>query len=101
MTPEQIVAEIAKEICSNFLNERRPTRRHDLIVQFEITNLLSEMETRGLCKASPDREEYLPSPGSFAVLPPEDEFYQKAEATFTASVRVLAFVAHVVNNDCV
>lgn len=89
MTPEQIVVEIAREICSNFLNERRPTRRHDLIVRFEITNLLSEMETRGLCKAPLDREEYLPSAGSFAVLPSEDEFYQKAEAAFTASVRLL------------
>jgi len=89
MTQEQIVVEVAREICANFLNEGRPTSRHDLMVRFEITNLLSEMETRGLCKPSPNQEEYLPSSGSFAVLPSEEEFFRKAEAAFTSIVRVL------------
>ena len=59
------------------------------MVRFEITNLLSEMETRGLCKPSPNQEEYLPSSGSFAVLPSEEEFFRKAEGAFTSTVRVL------------
>jgi len=90
MTQEQIVVEVARDICASFLNERRPTSRHDLMVRFEITNLLSEMETRGVCIRSPlNQEEILPCSGSFAVLPSEDEFFRKAEAAFTSTVRVL------------
>jgi uncharacterized protein (TIGR02391 family) len=89
MTQEQIVVQVARDICAKFLNEGRPTSRHDLMVRFEITNLLSEMETRGLCKPSPNQEEYLPSSGSFAVLPSDDQFFRKAEAAFTSTVRVL------------
>jgi uncharacterized protein (TIGR02391 family) len=90
MTQQQIVVEVARDICANFLNEHRPTSRHDLVVRFEITNLLSEMETRGLCIRSPlDQEQYLPCSGSFAVLPSEDEFYLQAEAAFTSTARIL------------
>jgi uncharacterized protein (TIGR02391 family) len=89
MTQEQIVVEVAKDICANFLNEARPTSRHDLMVRFEITNLLSEMETRGLCIRSLNQKDVLPCSGSFAVLPSDDEFYRRAEAAFTVTVRVL------------
>jgi hypothetical protein len=43
------------------LNEGRPTSRHDLMVRFEIANLLSEMETQGLCKPTLNQgSTYLP-----------------------------------------
>jgi hypothetical protein len=89
MTQDQIVVEVARDICANFLNEHRPTSRHDLMVRFEITNLLSEMETRGLCIRSLNQEDALPCSGSFAVLPSEDESYRRAEVAFSSTVRVL------------
>jgi hypothetical protein len=68
MLPEPVVTDIARAVCTNFLDQRRATRRHDLIVEYQITYPLAETESRELLKANEKRDEYPPSAGSSAVL---------------------------------
>ena len=89
MPLEPVILDIARRVCGNFLNENKATRRHDLIVEFEVTHPLSEMESSGLLKGNDRRDEYLPSAGTFAVLPEEDELHQRARQAFLAVVPLL------------
>lgn len=89
MPLEPVILNIARRVCENFLNENRATRRHDLIVEFEVTHPLSQMESSGLLKGNDRRDEYLPSAGTFAVLPEEDELHHQARQAFLAVVPLL------------
>jgi uncharacterized protein (TIGR02391 family) len=89
MTFEQISIEIAKTICHNFLDLHQSTARHGLVVRFEESDLLFEMESRGLCRPRNNQQDYLPSSGSFALLPREDVLYQRAERAFTVTILTL------------
>ncbi|HTF70413.1 MAG TPA: TIGR02391 family protein [Edaphobacter sp.] len=89
MTLEQIRIEIARTVCHNYLDLHQPTQRHALVNQFENVDLLSEMETRTLLRARNNRQEYLPSSGSFVLLPSDDDLEQRAENAFVVTVRAL------------
>lgn len=89
MTFEQIAIEITRTVCRNFLELRQTTKQHDLIVQFEETDLLFEMARQGLLREQNNQLEYLPSAGSFAVLNLDDPFYLRAERAFIVTLEVL------------
>jgi uncharacterized protein (TIGR02391 family) len=89
MTGQDVVVEIARCIGSHFLEFHSPSKGHDLVVHFETTSVLPEMEIRGLCKTTNNRTDFLASSGTFAVLPSDDQLYKRAEIAFVSTVRVL------------
>lgn len=86
MNKEQIKAEIANLVCSRFINERATTPRHMILVQFESLDLLEEMESRNLIRAREERDNYLPTIGSFAILGDDHEFYHLASLAFERTI---------------
>lgn len=62
------------------------TPRHMILVRFESLDLLEEMESRNLIRAREQRENYLPTVGSFAVLGDDHELYQLASLAFERTI---------------
>src|SRR5579863_7323131 len=82
MNRDQIITEIAKAVCSRFINMRETTSRHQILIKSENPDLLYEMERRNLLQPSDDRTEYRPTVGTFALLGDNDELYQRAQEAF-------------------
>jgi uncharacterized protein (TIGR02391 family) len=89
MPVQPVFLDIARKVCVNFLEKGKASRRHDLVVEFEVTQPISEMDSSGLLRSNDLREEYLPSAGTFAVLPQTDELHQKAKHAFVSIVPLL------------
>lgn len=86
MTKEQIKAEIANLVCTRFIQDRISTPRHMILVRFESLDVLEEMESRNLIRTREQRENYLPTVGSFAILGDNHEYYQLASLAFERTI---------------
>ena len=80
---------IAKDLCHRFVNLRQPCERRSLIKKFKNPQILDEMESRGLCTQQKNREEYLPTAGSFALLDDNDPILERARLGTTAALHTL------------
>lgn len=89
MTEEQIRAGIAKAVCVRFIDMHSPTPRHSILVEFENPDLLDEMERHSLISAAPNREAYLPTVGTFALLGDDHELYQSARTAYERTIYAL------------
>src|SRR5882724_832723 len=88
MDNERLKTGIADLVCSRFMT-RKSTLRHTILVQFEAPDVLDEMATHGFISAADQRENYLPTAGSFAILGDEHELYQSARLAFERTVYAL------------
>ncbi len=86
MTEEDVKAGIAKAVCLRFINMRRTTSRHAILVEFECPDVLDEMEGRNLISASERRDNFRPTLGTFALLGDDHELYQRARAAFERTI---------------
>lgn len=82
MTDENLKIEIARTVCSRFINAREPTSRFLLVTEFESPDLLDQMNSRGLLRASKSRDNFLPTVSSFALLGDDDDLYLYASKAF-------------------
>jgi uncharacterized protein (TIGR02391 family) len=89
MTEEEIKVEIARLVCSRYMNLRQNTPRHMIVAGFERPDVLDEMESRNLVSASEQRDGYLPTVGTFALLGDENELYQFARSAFERTAYAL------------
>jgi uncharacterized protein (TIGR02391 family) len=86
---KEIQAEIATRLCVCFIEQRRPIRRHDILIEFESPDVLDEMEMRGLAGVNPNSREYLPTAGTFALLGDQHELYVQAGSAFVKTIPIL------------
>lgn len=89
MTEEEIKVEIAKLVCSRYMNLRKNTPRHMIVAGFERPDVLDDMESRNLVSDSQQRDGYLPTVGTFALLGDQDELYQFARTAFERTAYAL------------
>jgi len=89
MNDEQVRSEIARLVCARFMNMHESTPRHMIVSGFECPELLDEMETRNLLHATKQRDDYVPTVGSFALLGDENESYQFARTAFERTAYAL------------
>lgn len=76
MSSNPIIGHIAEAVCRRFIDLKQSTGRHELVVAFENTQVLFDMEQHCLLRARNNQQEYLPTVGSFAVT--DGELYQLA-----------------------
>ena len=89
MTEEEIKVRIAELVCKRFMDIRQSTPRHMIVAGFERPDVLDDMESRNLVSASQQRDSYLPTVGSFALLGDENELYQFARTAFERTAYAL------------
>lgn len=91
MSLERIQADLASQIIARFLQMRKPSPRHPLVVMVRDGSILDEMEMRSLIRAENNRADYFPTLGTFALLSDEDERLDYARI---GMVRVLYTLAN-------
>jgi uncharacterized protein (TIGR02391 family) len=89
MTEEQIKAKIAKVVCERFVNMGETTKRHAILVGFENPDVLDQMVQRTLIRTFGNRNDYLPTVGTFALLGDDNELYQDARVAFEKTTDAL------------
>ena len=89
MTEEEIKVRIAELVCKRFMDMRQSTSRHMIVAGFEHPDVLDDMEGRNLVYASEQRDGYLPTVGTFALLGDEDGLYQFARMAFERTAYAL------------
>lgn len=92
MDRENVKTAIANMVCERFINEHATTSRRTILLEFENPDLLDEMEMRNLLRALDQRENYLPTVGSFALLGDDHQLYQFAHTAFDRTVHGLRSV---------
>lgn len=89
MNEEEIKVEIAKLVCSRFMNMRQNTPRHMIVAGFERPDLVADMQKRNLISETQQRDNYLPTVGTFALLGDENELYRFARTAFERTAYAL------------
>jgi uncharacterized protein (TIGR02391 family) len=82
MKEEEIKVGIAKLVCSRFMNLRQSTPRRMIVSGCERPDVLDEMQNQNLISESQQRDDYLPTVGTFALLGDANEHYQFARSAF-------------------